>query len=70
MIKQTEIKRQCSVIEGNVTLSAAFYEDDRTGLKTPCMVEGCDSLERCKIHSESGDNWARCPYVGREARRR
>lgn len=67
MIKETKIKRRCSVIHREVNLSAAFYEDVRTGLKTPCMVEGCDSPDQCRVKSQTGLDWRRCPYFGKEA---
>lgn len=65
MIKEQKIEQKCRVIGSAVTLSAAFHEDERTGLKTPCVVEGCDSPMLCKVRSERGDNWSSCPYFGK-----
>ena len=65
MIREQKIEQKCRVIGRAVTLSAAFHEDDRTGLKTPCVVGGCDSSDRCKARSEGGLNWSRCPYFGK-----
>ncbi len=67
MIKETHIKRQCSVIGSEVSLAAFYYEDARTELKTPLRIEGCDCSHQCKVSRASTLEWSRCPYFGKQA---
>ncbi len=67
MIKETQIKRFCRVVQKEVEFSVCCYEDARSGLKTPPRMEGCSATEECRVKGISGYEWFRCPYIGKEA---
>ncbi len=67
MFKKKAIPQKCSVIDSDVLLTGWLYEDDRTELKSPRRIEGCNSSHLCKVGSKPHENWSLCPYFGNEA---
>lgn len=64
MIKQKTIQRPCKALRRDVRLSALFREDDSTGWTSPCMIQGCDSRDQCRVRSGASARWTRCPFYG------
>lgn len=65
MLKERIIERPCKVLRRNVKLAVAFSEDEDTGSRTPCMIEGCESYQLCGVKTEEGSQWTKCPFYGK-----
>ncbi|MDQ8204964.1 hypothetical protein [Pelagicoccus sp. SDUM812003] len=64
MLKERTLEIPCKIMNQDVRLSLACYEDENTSFHSPSMLSSCDCSRQCGVKTESCLRWERCAFYG------